>query len=57
MGFFMIFLWMIGHLFSVGLCTDNTRGFAGFAAALLLLFFWPLILGCVIREKMGWMES
>lgn len=55
--YFSVFIWLIGYTFATGLCFDNTKGKEGAATAALMLFAWPLILGCVIRQKCNWMDS
>ena len=50
----MIFLWTIGFMFSIGLCTDNEKGWEGVALVVLFFLFWPLLLGAGIRN--GWFK-
>lgn len=44
-------------MFATPLCSDNTKGKEGFAVAFLMLFFWPLILGATLRDKLGWRDD
>lgn len=43
-------IWIIGWSFSVGLCFKDTKGLEGTIASILYLMFWPLLLGCWVRE-------
>lgn len=46
----MIFIWFIGHWFSIGFVLEESNSKEGFLGAILLLFFWPLLLGCFVRD-------
>lgn len=54
----MIFIWMIGFLFSLGLCLDRLQyNRDGAVDVSLLAAFWPVILGNQIRKKAGWRDD
>jgi len=45
-------IWVIGWAFTVGLTIEKTQTLDEIGAAILLAMFWPLILGCEMREKL-----
>lgn len=54
----MLFIWVIGFLFSMGLCLDRLNYTAeGAGEVLLLLFAWPIVLGNQVRKKAGWRDD
>lgn len=54
---FACFIWLAGWMFAVPLCFDNSRGLEGFVVTLIMLIYWPFILGSTMREKLGWRDT
>jgi len=46
----ILIFWLALSVFSTGFCEDNTRGLKGLVITLAYLIFWPLLLGCHLRE-------
>ena len=43
--------WMAMWAFSIGLCEGDTRGLSGLKTTAVYFMFWPLFLGCHLREQ------
>jgi len=54
----IIFLWVVGFLFSMGLTLDNLEyNRDGAIDIAILAVAWPVVLGNQIRKKAGWRDD
>jgi len=50
MGIFIF--WMAMWSFSIGICEHDTKGLRGAKVTAIYFLFWPLLLGCYLRDKL-----